>query len=170
MPPKTLPRPDPIGNPHKEWTRAIRANNPQLAGSNFEYSVPFTEMVSLGTMAILVGNKFTWDPIALKTSRPDAMAPFTSQEWSAKLVMLADRARHQRVMLRSDDQSVGEESTGDYGVEAVAKDRGRPFAHVLAWAPRTVTGHLRQLRRTSRSPGCHPPGASRGPAVAHGAR
>ncbi len=72
MPPKTLSRPDPIGNPHLEWTRAIRANNPALAGSNFEYSVPFTEMVSLGTMAILVGNKFNWDSVALKTSRPDA--------------------------------------------------------------------------------------------------
>ena len=74
MPPKTIPRPDPIGNPHKEWTRAIRANNPTLAGSNFEYSVPFTEMVCLGTMAILVGKKFTWDAEALKTSLPEADA------------------------------------------------------------------------------------------------
>lgn len=74
MPPRTLPRPNPIGNPHKEWTAAIRANNPALAGSNFEYSVPFTEMVSLGTMAILVGKKFTWDPVALKTSLPEADA------------------------------------------------------------------------------------------------
>ncbi len=74
MPPRTLPRPNPIGNPHKEWTAAIRANNPALAGSNFEYSVPFTEMVSLGTMAILVGKKFTWDPVAFKTSSAEANA------------------------------------------------------------------------------------------------
>jgi predicted dehydrogenase len=72
LPPKTYPRPDPIGNPHKEWMRAIRANNPQLAGSNFEYSVPFTEMVSLGTMSILVGKKFTWDPVAMRTNLPEA--------------------------------------------------------------------------------------------------
>jgi predicted dehydrogenase len=72
FPPKTISRPDPIGNPHKEWMRAIRANNPSLAGSNFEYSCPFTEMVSLGTMAIQVGGKFTWDPVAMKTSLPEA--------------------------------------------------------------------------------------------------
>jgi len=67
FPPKTIPR-VPEGNPHKEWTAAIRANNPQGAGSNFEYSVPFTEMVCLGTMAILVGEKLTWDAEAMKTN------------------------------------------------------------------------------------------------------
>jgi hypothetical protein len=72
LPPKTLPRPDPIGNPHKEWTQAIRTNNPRHAGSNFEYSVPFTEMVCLGTVAIKVGKKFTWDSAAMKTSLPEA--------------------------------------------------------------------------------------------------
>ena len=73
FPPKTIPR-VPENNPHKEWTVAIRANNPTGAGSNFEYSVPFTEMVCLGTMAILVGKKFTWDPVAMKTSLPEADA------------------------------------------------------------------------------------------------
>jgi predicted dehydrogenase len=71
LPPKTLPR-VPNNNPHKEWIAAIRANKPTDAGSNFEYSVPFTEMVCLGTMAILVGKKFTWDPVAMKTSLPEA--------------------------------------------------------------------------------------------------
>ena len=78
LPPKTIPRVLPgtpkQANPHKEWTAAIRANNPQGAGSNFEYSVPFTEMVCLGTVAILVGKKFTWDPIAMRTNRPEADA------------------------------------------------------------------------------------------------
>ena len=73
LPPKTLPR-VPENNPHKEWISAIRANNPTGAGSNFEYSVPFTEMVCLGTMAILVGKKFTWDSAAMKTSLPEADA------------------------------------------------------------------------------------------------
>jgi len=36
--------------------------------------VPFTETVCLGTMAILVGKKFTWDPAAMKTSLPEADA------------------------------------------------------------------------------------------------
>ncbi|MEO6244401.1 MAG: Gfo/Idh/MocA family oxidoreductase [Opitutaceae bacterium] len=74
LPPKTIPRPDPIGNPHIEWIKAIRANNPLAAGSNFEYSVPFTEMVCLGTVSILVGKKFTWDPVAMRTSLPEADA------------------------------------------------------------------------------------------------
>ena len=87
FPPRTIPRPDPIGNPHKEWTRAIRANNPALAGSNFEYSVPFTEMVSLGTLAILVGGKFNWDPVAMKTDRDDAnklLYPTYRSGWAIK--------------------------------------------------------------------------------------
>ena len=71
FPPKTIPR-VPDANPHKEWTAAIRANNPTGAGSNFEYSVPFTEMVCLGTLAILVGDKFTWDAEAMTTSSPAA--------------------------------------------------------------------------------------------------
>ena len=71
FPPKTIPR-VPEGNPHKEWIAGIRANNPRHAGSNFEYSVPFTEMVALGTISILVGKKFTWDPVAMKTSLPEA--------------------------------------------------------------------------------------------------
>ena len=71
LPPKTLPR-VPENNPHKEWMAAIRANNPTGAGSNFEYSVPFTETVCLGTVAILVGGKFTWDREAMRTNRPDA--------------------------------------------------------------------------------------------------
>jgi len=71
FPPKTIVR-VPNGNPHKEWIAAIRANNPLLAGSNFEYSVPFTEAVALGTMSILVGKKFTWDSAAMKTSLPEA--------------------------------------------------------------------------------------------------
>ncbi len=72
LPPKTLPRPDPVGNPHIEWIKAIRANDRTGCGSNFEYSVPFTEAVCLGTVAILVGKKFTWDSAAMKTSLPEA--------------------------------------------------------------------------------------------------
>ncbi len=87
FPPKTIPRPDPIGNPHLEWTRAIRASNPSLAGSNFEYSCPFTEMVSLGTMAILAGGKFSWDPVKMTTGRADVDAllyPQYRRGWTPK--------------------------------------------------------------------------------------
>ena len=74
LPPKTIPRPDPVGNPHIEWIKAIRANDRTGCGSNFEYSVPFTEAVCLGTVAILVGKTFTWDSAAMKTSLPEADA------------------------------------------------------------------------------------------------
>ncbi len=71
LPPKRYER-VPENNPHKEWMAAIRQNKPTHAGSNFEYSVPFTEMVCLGTMAIQVGKKLTWDPVAMKTNLPEA--------------------------------------------------------------------------------------------------
>ncbi len=78
LPPKRYPRVLPgtkdAASPHKEWIAAIRANDPRGAGSNFEYSVPFTEMVCLGVVAIRVGKKFTWDPVAMKTGLPEADA------------------------------------------------------------------------------------------------
>jgi len=64
----------PENNPHKEWIAAIRANNPTGAGSNFEYSVPFTEMVCLRHDGDSRGKKFTWDSAAMKTSLPEADA------------------------------------------------------------------------------------------------
>jgi hypothetical protein len=89
FPPKTVPR-VPNNNPHTEWIAAIRANKPEAAGSNFEYSVPFTETVCLGTMAILVGKKFTWDAAAMKTSLPEADAllyPTYRPGWNPKEVI-----------------------------------------------------------------------------------
>ena len=68
FPPRTLPRPDPVGDPHKEWMRAIRIGDPSAAGSNFDYSVPFTETVALGVMAVRVRRGFTWDAAGMRTS------------------------------------------------------------------------------------------------------
>ena len=67
FPPKTISRVQ-DANPHLEWIKAIRASNPRLAGSNFEYSVPFTETVALGSTAILAGGKFTWDAASMRTN------------------------------------------------------------------------------------------------------
>jgi predicted dehydrogenase len=89
FPPKTIPR-VPEGNPHKEWIAAIRANNPALAGSNFEYSCPFTEMVSLGTTAILAGGRFTWDPIRMATNHAAAdrfLYPTYRRGWSPRQIV-----------------------------------------------------------------------------------
>ena len=71
FPPRTLPR-VPGNNPHTEWTAAIRAGDPRAAGSNFEYSGPFTEAVNLGTLAILVGGKLEWDAENMTTGQPEA--------------------------------------------------------------------------------------------------
>jgi predicted dehydrogenase len=97
FPPKTIPRVLPgtpnSGSPYKEWSAAIRANDRLGCGSNFEYSVPFTETVALGTMAILlgvVGKKFTWDGAAMKTSLPEADAllyPKYRSGWAKEDVM-----------------------------------------------------------------------------------
>ena len=42
------------------------------AGSNFEYSVPLTEMVLLGNLAIRTGKKVMWDSAKMKADSPEA--------------------------------------------------------------------------------------------------
>jgi predicted dehydrogenase len=54
----TLPRV--IGGPMKEWLDAIAKTGP-LPGSNFEYSVPLSEMVLLGVVAVRTGKRLEWD-------------------------------------------------------------------------------------------------------------
>jgi hypothetical protein len=57
-PPATIPRV--IGGPMREWINAITDHGP-TPGSNFEYSVPLTEMVLLGALAIRTGKRIEWD-------------------------------------------------------------------------------------------------------------
>jgi predicted dehydrogenase len=59
LPPKTLPRA--VGNPVKELFAAIKGDIPKC-GSNFDYSVPLTEMVLLGTIANRSGKKVEYLP------------------------------------------------------------------------------------------------------------
>ncbi len=61
--------PDPVlprvgDNPYKEWIEACKGGSPCL--SNFEYSVPLTEMVLLGNVALRAGEKVEWDAKALR--------------------------------------------------------------------------------------------------------
>ncbi len=56
-PEPTLPRV--VGGPLNEWLRAI-AGGP-MPGSNFEYSVPLSEMVLLGVAAMRAGKRIDWD-------------------------------------------------------------------------------------------------------------
>ena len=57
-PPARLPRV--VGGPMKEWLDAIAGTGP-LPGSNFEYSVPLSEMVLLGVLAMRTGRRIEWD-------------------------------------------------------------------------------------------------------------
>jgi len=57
-PAPTLPRV--AGGPMKEWLDAIAKQGP-TPGSNFEYSVPLSEMVLLGVLAMRTGKKLEWD-------------------------------------------------------------------------------------------------------------
>jgi predicted dehydrogenase len=57
-PAATIPRVK--GGPMVEWIDAIAKTGP-MPGSNFEYSVPLSEMVLLGVLAVRTGKKIEWD-------------------------------------------------------------------------------------------------------------
>lgn len=59
-PAPTLPRV--LGGPVKEWIDSIYGIGP-TPGSNFDYSVPLTEMVLLGVVAQRTGKRIEWDSI-----------------------------------------------------------------------------------------------------------
>ena len=59
LPEKTLPRA--VGNPVKEIIAAIRGDIDK-PGSNFDYAVPLTETVILGTIALRSGKRVEYDP------------------------------------------------------------------------------------------------------------
>ena len=68
QPPEALIAPSP--GHHAEWIAAIKNNG--TTSCNFDYSGTLTEAVLLGTVAYRVGQKLTWDPVALKTNLPGA--------------------------------------------------------------------------------------------------
>jgi predicted dehydrogenase len=66
IPPKTLER---SPGHYEEWIDAIKADDPSLAKSNFDYAGPLTETILLGCVAERVGSgtKLTWDSKNMKT-------------------------------------------------------------------------------------------------------
>ena len=50
----------------REWVDAIRAGDPNMAMSNFDYAGRLTETVLLGVVALKAGTTIEWDPVALK--------------------------------------------------------------------------------------------------------
>jgi predicted dehydrogenase len=67
LPPKTLPRA--IGDPYKEIIAAVKGDIPQC-GSNFDYAVPLTETVILGTIALRSGKKVEYNPATMDFKDP----------------------------------------------------------------------------------------------------
>lgn len=68
-PPATIPRV--AGGPVQEWLRAIQGG--PKPGSNFEYSVPLSEMVLLGVLAVRTGKKLEWDGKAGRITNEPAL-------------------------------------------------------------------------------------------------
>jgi predicted dehydrogenase len=66
------------GNPYQEWIKACKGG--ALCLSNFEYSVPLTEMVLLGNLALRVGEKIEWDSENLKAKGNAKADPFIKTE------------------------------------------------------------------------------------------
>jgi len=67
--PKTLPRIE--GTHFDEWVRACKGG--PAAGSNFDYSGPFTELVLLSNVAVRAKRRIEWDAAALQvTNLPEA--------------------------------------------------------------------------------------------------
>jgi predicted dehydrogenase len=69
-PAPTIPRV--VGGPLKEWLDAIAKTGP-MPGSNFEYSVPLSEMVLLGVVAVRTGKKLEWDAKAGKITNDTSL-------------------------------------------------------------------------------------------------
>lgn len=75
LPAKTLTRA--VGNPVKEIKAAIRGEIAKC-GSNFDYAVPLTETVILGTIAIRSGKKVEYDP-ALMTIKDSTLNDYIKE-------------------------------------------------------------------------------------------
>lgn len=96
LPPKTLRRPNPIGNPYLAWTQAIRRNDPEWANSQFSYSTRLTEFVVLGNLALRApGKKLLWDAARMEvTNAPELnrfLRPTFRPDWRPSELQRAAR-------------------------------------------------------------------------------
>jgi len=65
----------------EEWVRAIMANKPSIALSNFDYAATLTEAILLGNVAMRVGKKLEWDAEQLKVTNAPEAAQFIKPEY-----------------------------------------------------------------------------------------
>ena len=65
-----------------EWLKAIKANQPDLAMSNFEYAAYFTEIILLGNLAMRVpGENIKWDGPAMKSPNVTKANEYVSMDY-----------------------------------------------------------------------------------------
>jgi predicted dehydrogenase len=82
---KDLPKPPqmiervPGNNPYLDFLRAIKGGPAPC--SNFEVAGPFTEVVLLGNLALLIGKKVMWDAKNLKSPNCPEAAQFVHKEY-----------------------------------------------------------------------------------------
>jgi hypothetical protein len=74
--PKTIAR---TADHDMEWIEACKGNGKPL--SNFDYAGPFTETVLLGTLAVRLGKKFTWNSAELKAINTPEADAFIRREY-----------------------------------------------------------------------------------------
>ena len=77
LPEKSIPRVQ--GGPFAEWLRACKGG--PKAGSNFDYSGPFTEAVLLANVAIRARRRIEWDAANLKVTNLPEANQFITKEY-----------------------------------------------------------------------------------------
>jgi predicted dehydrogenase len=64
---------------HKDWVTAIKAGKD--APCNFAYAGPFTEAYQLGNVALRVGHRIEWDPMAFRVTNCQEANQYLSHEY-----------------------------------------------------------------------------------------
>jgi hypothetical protein len=65
---------------HKDWCTAVKAAKP--APCHFGYAGPFTEAYQLGNVALRVGHRIEWDPLAFRVTNCEEANQYLYREYS----------------------------------------------------------------------------------------
>jgi hypothetical protein len=64
---------------HKDWVVAVKAGQP--APCHFGYAGPFTEAYQLGSIALRVGHRIEWDPLAFRITNCREANQYLTREY-----------------------------------------------------------------------------------------
>jgi predicted dehydrogenase len=64
---------------HKDWVVAVKAGKP--APCHFGYAGPFTEAFQLGNIALRIGHRIEWDPLAFRITNCLEANPYLTREY-----------------------------------------------------------------------------------------